>query len=371
MRIAVLGIVLASGCLARGWIYDRLAPGPPAPTQVVEGLDDVSAQTCGGCHTSIYGEWSQSMMSKAFDDPLFQAQWKSQQELFLCLHCHTPLQEQQPVLVTGLEKLKPMTGRGETNQNFDAELQHEGVTCAACHVKGGKVVGSVEGIDAPHPVAVDSQMGVTGEVCEGCHQLDAPVLYRLDRPLSDTFGEWRRWKSETGADESCVDCHMSVVERPWVDGGIVRTSHDHRFLGRSSADLLRSGLRWEPPTLQSSTVEVVVENLAGHNYPTGEPGHRLVVSVALLDDAGLVLQQREERMVRNIQDRVERSDSTLKPGEVRRLLFSFDLAHVERAKHIRTTFGFEPVQMPAALLEMAGLSDAERFVLVEEIQNAL
>ena len=164
---------------------------------------------------------------------------------------------------------------------------------------------------------------------------------------------------------------MSVVERPWVEGGTVRTSHDHRFLGRHSADLLRSGLRWEPPTLQDNTVEVLVENRAGHNYPTGEPGHRLVVSVALLDDAGLVLQQHEARMVRHIEDRVERSDSTLQPGEVRKLPFLFDLENVERAKSIRTTFGFEPVQMPAALLEAAGMSDAERFVLVGEIQIAL
>ena len=205
-------LFLSSGCLVRGWVYRQIEPVPPAVTQPVPGLNGLSAQTCGACHGEVYTEWSSSMMADSFDDALFQAKWESVQENFVCLHCHAPLQEQQPVNANGLEQIRPMVAAGDENPLFDESLQHEGVTCVACHLEEGHVVAARGDSEAPHPVVFEPDFGSGSGVCEDCHQLAEPVFYRLDRPLIDTVGEWRVWQETTGRSETCVDCHMPEVQ---------------------------------------------------------------------------------------------------------------------------------------------------------------
>jgi hypothetical protein len=96
--------------------------------EVPEGLSSLSAEECGGCHEEIYEEWSGSMHAKAWTDPIL-----------------------------------------EPNPDFDVELQQEGVTCAVCHLKDGKIVGPFETQDAPHPVAVDREMTEGIKACQKCH----------------------------------------------------------------------------------------------------------------------------------------------------------------------------------------------------------
>ncbi len=153
----------------RGWVYRQIEPVPPAATLSVLGLNGFSAQTCGACHGEIYTEWASSMMADAFDDALFQAKWGSVEENFVCLHCHAPLQEQQPVNASGLERILPMVAAGDANPLFDESLQHEGVTCAACHLEEGHVVVASDGSDAPHPVVISTALfhGAAGVREEG------------------------------------------------------------------------------------------------------------------------------------------------------------------------------------------------------------
>ena len=55
-----------------------------------------SAEVCGGCHTEIFNQWSQSMHSRSFSDPVYRAvieemikETGGRQQRF-CLTCHAP-----------------------------------------------------------------------------------------------------------------------------------------------------------------------------------------------------------------------------------------------------------------------------------------
>lgn len=110
------------------------------------------ADACGACHREIYAEWKTSMHSQAWTDPYFQVDWKFDELQQICKNCHIPLDRQQEHKVLGFsdeEKWKPILAE---NPDFDPKLQHEGVTCAACHFKDGKILGANGRLNAPHPV---------------------------------------------------------------------------------------------------------------------------------------------------------------------------------------------------------------------------
>jgi hypothetical protein len=261
-----------------------------------------------------------------------------------------------------------MVAAGESNPAFDEALQHEGITCASCHLREGNVVGAGGGGDAPHPLIVDSELGSSGEVCESCHQLEEPVFYRLERPLMDTFGEWRAWMEITGRSESCVDCHMPMVERPVVEGGEIKQGHSHVFPGATDLEMLRAGLEIVSATKTGDGLDVVVENRAGHNYPTAEHAHRLVLRVGLLSGDGVEFAVREHEMARRIEHRVEVSDTTLRPGETREFQSKFEEREIVRADRVRVEVHFERMGVEPLVSDQADLSDAQNPVLVHLVE---
>ena len=77
-----------------------------------------------------------------------------------------PLDRQQEHKVVGFfdeEKWKPIL---EPNPAFDPDLQHEGVTCAACHLKNGKILGPFGSVSTAHPV---EKLANPNEICFKCH----------------------------------------------------------------------------------------------------------------------------------------------------------------------------------------------------------
>ena len=79
----------------------------------------------------------------------------STRTFYYCLSCHAPLEAQQPTQVTGWQ-IAPLTAIESPNPLFSHSLQREGVTCVACHLKDGAMVGPHE-VNAPHPVRVDPE----------------------------------------------------------------------------------------------------------------------------------------------------------------------------------------------------------------------
>ena len=62
--------------------------------KIPEGLTSLKAESCGQCHREIYDEWKTSIHAHAYVDPFFQAYWKKDKNIWVCLNCHTPLENQ-------------------------------------------------------------------------------------------------------------------------------------------------------------------------------------------------------------------------------------------------------------------------------------
>ncbi len=126
----------------------------------------LSAQECAACHRDFYDEWSTAIHSQAWTDPYFQADWRYDDEQQICKNCHTPLDRQQEYRVLGFRDRAKWDPVLAPNPDFDPRLQHEGVTCAACHFRDGAILGPF-GLDtAPHPV---QKLADPNQVCVRCH----------------------------------------------------------------------------------------------------------------------------------------------------------------------------------------------------------
>ena len=370
-RVAVVAALLvtttalAAPPVLRRYIYERLEPSPLPATPVPEGLGSLWAESCAACHADIAAEWRASRMGRAMTEPVFRADFSMQGESFYCLRCHAPLSEQQPVLVTGLESLRPLVGKGTPNPDFDPVLQSEGVTCVVCHlVEGAMVGGLADATNAPHPTRADPlQVGV--EICARCHQLPEPPLSHLDRPLSDTVGEWTRWKAATGRAETCADCHMTAVTRAVAVGGAERASHRHDFGGAWDDALVRQGLVVEGAAWDEGGVRVTLRNEAGHNLPSSEPGRAVVVEAvaraggAALGAAALVLAK-----LSPLPKLRDQGDSTLGPAEVREVSVPIPASALAGADEVEVTVRFERLRQLEAVADAAEIPAAARVVSV-------
>ena len=92
--------------------------------------DFEDAQICRACHTEIYEQWSQSIMSHAWEDPIYQAVLKRGHQATggaidnFCIGCHSPI---------GLT-----TATAPIMDNAPP-VSAEGVTCEVCHNISGVV----------------------------------------------------------------------------------------------------------------------------------------------------------------------------------------------------------------------------------------
>ena len=67
--------------------------------KIPEGLASLKAESCGQCHREIYEEWKTSIHAHAYEDSFFQAYWKKDKNIWVCLNCHTLLENQQLTLI--------------------------------------------------------------------------------------------------------------------------------------------------------------------------------------------------------------------------------------------------------------------------------
>ena len=138
--------------------------------KIPAGLDSLKAESCGQCHQAIYEEWKSSVHSQAYKDPFFHAYWIKDKHSWVCLNCHAPLENQQPTLIKDIPRNRVEKAHQETNLQFDPEYQKEGITCAACHVRDGVILGPFEDSAAPHPTRFDPNFR-TAQVCYRCHNV--------------------------------------------------------------------------------------------------------------------------------------------------------------------------------------------------------
>lgn len=88
---------------------------------------------------------------------------------WMCRNCHTPLLVQHaeyPVGLEGGDVEKPLLVGGE---RADLALREEGITCAACHLRDGVIVGPTGRGAEAHPTRADASFRMPN-ICLRCHQ---------------------------------------------------------------------------------------------------------------------------------------------------------------------------------------------------------
>ena len=90
--------------------------------QIPVGLQSLKAEECGQCHEEIYQEWKSSIHAQAFHDPFFQAYWKKDKNIWVCLNCHTPLENQQPTLIQDIPRGRVEKAFQIPNHRFDSAV---------------------------------------------------------------------------------------------------------------------------------------------------------------------------------------------------------------------------------------------------------
>lgn len=320
--------------------WEKAIPNQEPP----EGLESLSAEYCGKCHDDIYAEWKTSNHAVAFQDPQFQAEWAKDDSLWVCINCHTPLQNQQPLIVKGKmdgDYFQPVT---EPNPQFDAALREESITCAVCHVRDGAVIGTVgAGSNAPHKVVKDPEF-LSEQLCMSCHN----VTDVLNPRLVCTFGTGDEWLAGPypEAGRNCITCHMPLVERPLAANNPIRKARKHTFIGSGipkfpdpDRELVEGYIRgldirvysareaYYPGQTAYYTVTLINQR-AGHMLPTGDPEYFYVVLMQIKDGAGKVLKERRERIGQQWEwwpEAKKLGDNRLKPLEERSFSIDFEV----------------------------------------------
>ena len=342
-RRIVVGTVLLALAIFLGWrfvrpmnifIVSEAFERPVATAKIPPPMQTLRAQECAACHPVFYQEWSTTIHSRAWTDPYFQADWRFDRSQQICKNCHTPLDRQQPQEVLGFkdkEKWDPILA---PNSNFDPELQRQGVTCAACHARAGKILGPYGGNGAPHPV---TKLADANQVCVRCHVVGGErwdTFFRF--PPCGTVAEMRvsgQPAGQTGeivvADTAalgCVECHMPLVERPVVEGGEVRRTRRHLWRGGHDPAMVRQALDIRLEEVPASSAgrrrfALTLTNVgAAHFVPTGTPDRHLTVRLQLLDADGRVIKEEKGLIKRTILWRpfiVDLRDTRLPRGEPR------------------------------------------------------
>ncbi len=188
----------------------------------------VEPGVCAGCHKDIFDQWSGSMHSQSFLDPLwrestklFASQAKSDDaklEVRMCIKCHNPLGFRSGTITTPDKDFDNVPG-----------LVKEGIFCNWCHnISEVKSIGDADyevspgnGVDDPsemlgpfhdsvssfHPSKY-SQLHKMSEFCGLCHNVSHAANLT---PIESTYDEWKNSPYHTGKLKTtvfCQDCHM-------------------------------------------------------------------------------------------------------------------------------------------------------------------
>jgi len=284
-------------------------------------LGKLRAADCGVCHQEQYRDWKTTVHSRAWTDPYFQVDWAFDGRQQICRNCHTPLDRQQEHRVLGFrdrDKWDPVLA---PNPEFDPALQSEGVTCAGCHLRNGKMLGPGKSANAPHPIEKFSD---PNEVCLRCHVVQGnrwDTFYKMPpcgtvAEIAATEGRLKKRSGEYAVRDvaglGCVECHMPGHRHLWRGG------HDSQMV-RSALTASFSQL---PGRSGGRIAELVLENTgAAHFLPTGTPDRHLSVSIRALDAAGQVVGETADTLERTVMWRpfiVDLWDSRLPRGAPRR-----------------------------------------------------
>ncbi len=299
--------------LARHWVY----PLPPegAPPKEYTALEaSLAPESCGQCHVKQYREWRSSLHSRTVGPGLlWQLPLMDQQSANRCMRCHAPLAEQKALMAT---EYGWSSASSRPHPSYvPANLFHEGLACAACHVRAHRRFGP----PALTPVSASNHLAHDGftpslafedsRFCAVCHQFPESGTRLNGKLLENTYNEW--CNSGPGrAGQSCQSCHMPDRRHLW------RGIHDpamtaHALTATLHLTVLNRGRVWAEAKITNTG--------AGHDFPTYVVPE-VVFTLQLTDphgrSKGEIARTIVERRV-NIDLTKEEFDTRIRSGESR------------------------------------------------------
>ena len=355
--------------------YARAIPYQAVPV----GLTSLKAEECGRCHQEIYQEWKESIHAHAYADPFFQAYWKKDDNIWVCLNCHTPLENQQPTLISRIPRDRVEKAVQEPNLRYDEAYQREGVTCAACHVRNGIIFGPFDDSVAPHPTEYDPAFRTTA-VCYRCHNVVSGPFQFYNVGPCGTYAEYegQYFMKEKGF--TCQSCHMPTISRPVAEGGPIRQGRRHLWRGGHDPEMVKRAVAIQVnadnpnpgPGQEVNFTLTLINAGAGHKIPTGDPDRHFTVEFRVKDSNGQVLKDQEDTMGRWILWQpviLEVYDNRLLPLASRDYRFSYEIPYNRKDLVLETRVRYHILTdgQHEMLRERYGLQadDPYRFVVYE------
>ena len=303
----MLLLLLASSSV--DWNFDKYTE--PLPEQFV------SASVCADCHQEQYQQWKDSRHALAWNNDLMQAGYIMEPETF-CALCHAPYAEQLAEIQANeswYHAQHPTKGSLLNIPDKKAEpLAAEGITCAACHLRGGTILSSNDVALAAHPTQ-STPFLKSSEFCKDCH--DFPILEihneKIDvstTPMQTTYTEWKDW-TQQGGKESCQDCHMP--------------NGSHHFYGANHRPSLKDSIQIHRESDDQKTIFTIESIGVGHNLPSGDILRRITLQIQR-DQHWEIIHTMGKNFVIQMEDGLPRkrlqSNSSLQPGIPQRISVS-------------------------------------------------
>ena len=269
-----------------------------AVTPTVAATIDPTA-TCGECHKDIHKMWSASAHARSMEDEVFLEAYRetksaeSEAVARQCLGCHAPL--------TAVN----------ADWNLAQKVTWEGVHCDVCHgmvsvdltgpsprpvldigkVKRGPIK---DAASSAHEVAY-SELHASALACAPCHEGTTADGVNVITTYSEYTASAAAKEGKT-----CQTCHMGKTQANVVDPKIARVAtaevNLHEVPGGHSLEQLHKALQVAlEPKRQGDSLLVTVRLTnkgAGHAVPTGMPGRRVILDLAVRSGTGAAFEEK-------------------------------------------------------------------------------
>ncbi len=227
-----------------------LSPLSNGKYELKVGKELLSSKDCVNCHKKIHNNWESSQHARSYTNILFQHGLGREPRVW-CLNCHAPLHNVDQNLID----LSPNT--------YVDDLAKEGVNCAVCHVREGKIYGKRENTYLKEHKVFEDKKLMSKELCTNCHNFNfpkthSPVTSYNDNPMQSTGAEFNFSYIHLSG-RSCQSCHLAK---------------DHVLGGSNNREFLKSNLKFkisEVNTSKNYSIKFRVSfDKIGHNFPTGD-----------------------------------------------------------------------------------------------------
>jgi len=298
--------------LAAHWINPLPPQGAP-PVQFSPLEASLAPEACGQCHVQQYRDWRESLHSRTVGPGLlWQFRLMDQQAANGCMRCHAPLAEQKALMAR--ERGWSGAPSSPPPSYVPPNLHHEGLVCAACHVRAHQRFGPPAGTPIaadplPHGGFSPNAAFEDSRFCAVCHQFPDSGTSLNGKLLENTYEEWRN--SLPGrAGQSCQSCHMPDRRHLW------RGIHDPEMTTRA----LTATIDLNMFDSEHMLVQANITNAgAGHYFPTYVVPE-VVFTLRLVDPAGHPKGEIARTVVArraNVELTKEQFDSRIRSGETR------------------------------------------------------